>query len=205
MLPQTQCTRCGYPDCRGYAQAIAAGEADINHCPPGGSEGIVRLAALTGQALRCRWTPIAAPKARVALALIDESWLHRLHAVHQGLPGRLHRRRGQAHAHRDRVAVHRLRTVPAGLPGRLHRARGRDAGPQRLGGLVPRSQAEARERYRMGQARRERERLERTDRLEAHRTLPVTEDGPAATSGSEGRRAAIEAARLRARALRDAS
>ncbi|HSB98720.1 MAG TPA: aminotransferase class IV [Burkholderiaceae bacterium] len=26
-LPQTQCTRCGYPDCRGYAEAIAL---DVN-------------------------------------------------------------------------------------------------------------------------------------------------------------------------------
>jgi electron transport complex protein RnfB len=50
-LPQTQCTRCGYPDCRGYAEAIAAGEAAINRCPPGGAEGIARLAALTGAAV----------------------------------------------------------------------------------------------------------------------------------------------------------
>ena len=42
-LPQTQCTRCGYPDCRGYAEAIAGGEAEINRCPPGGAEGIARL------------------------------------------------------------------------------------------------------------------------------------------------------------------
>jgi electron transport complex protein RnfB len=48
-LPQTQCTRCGYPDCRRYAEAIAAGEADINQCPPGGAEGVARLAALTGR------------------------------------------------------------------------------------------------------------------------------------------------------------
>jgi Na+-translocating ferredoxin:NAD+ oxidoreductase subunit B len=47
-LPQTQCTRCGYPDCRGYAQAIADGEAPLNRCPPGGAEGIVRLAAISG-------------------------------------------------------------------------------------------------------------------------------------------------------------
>jgi electron transport complex protein RnfB len=47
-LPQTQCTRCGYADCRGYAEAIAAGSATINRCPPGGAEGIARLAALTG-------------------------------------------------------------------------------------------------------------------------------------------------------------
>ena len=48
-LPQTQCTRCGYADCRAYAQAIADGQADINRCPPGGAEGIARLAAITGR------------------------------------------------------------------------------------------------------------------------------------------------------------
>ena len=40
LLPQTQCTRCGYPDCAGYATAVAGGEAGINQCPPGGEEGI---------------------------------------------------------------------------------------------------------------------------------------------------------------------
>jgi len=40
-LPQTQCTRCGYPDCAAYAQAIAQGEAEINQCPPGGMEGVI--------------------------------------------------------------------------------------------------------------------------------------------------------------------
>ncbi|MBC7393882.1 MAG: RnfABCDGE type electron transport complex subunit B, partial [Variovorax sp.] len=48
-LPQTQCTRCGYPDCNGYAEAIAAGDAAINQCPPGGAEGIGRLSSLTGR------------------------------------------------------------------------------------------------------------------------------------------------------------
>ena len=33
VLPQTQCTRCGYPDCAAYAQAIATGDAGINQCP----------------------------------------------------------------------------------------------------------------------------------------------------------------------------
>lgn len=47
-LPQTQCTRCGEPDCSHYAQAIADGAA-INRCPPGGEAGIVRLAAVTGR------------------------------------------------------------------------------------------------------------------------------------------------------------
>jgi electron transport complex protein RnfB len=45
LLPQTQCTKCGYAGCRPYAEAIASGEADINQCPPGGIEGVARLAA----------------------------------------------------------------------------------------------------------------------------------------------------------------
>ena len=46
LLPQTQCTRCGYQGCRPYAEAIAADEAAINRCPPGGAATIGRLAAL---------------------------------------------------------------------------------------------------------------------------------------------------------------
>jgi H+/Na+-translocating ferredoxin:NAD+ oxidoreductase subunit B len=49
LLPQTQCTKCGYDGCRPYAQAIAAGEAGINQCPPGGDDGVARLAALLGR------------------------------------------------------------------------------------------------------------------------------------------------------------
>jgi len=48
LLPQTQCTKCGYPACRPYAEAIARGEAGINQCPPGGMEGVARLARVTG-------------------------------------------------------------------------------------------------------------------------------------------------------------
>ncbi|MFM0361821.1 electron transport complex subunit RsxB [Paraburkholderia sediminicola] len=49
LLPQTQCTKCGYPACRPYAEAVAHGEANYNQCPPGGAEGIARLAALLGK------------------------------------------------------------------------------------------------------------------------------------------------------------
>ncbi|MEP7298457.1 MAG: electron transport complex subunit RsxB [Burkholderiales bacterium] len=72
-LPQTQCTRCGFPDCRAYADAIAAGEAAINQCPPGGLEGIARLAALTGRPA----LPLNAANGVEAprqLAVIDEDW-----------------------------------------------------------------------------------------------------------------------------------
>nr|WP_263558295.1 electron transport complex subunit RsxB [Paucibacter sp. B2R-40] len=72
-LPQTQCTRCGYADCHAYAVAVAQGEAGINQCPPGGAEGIQRLAAITGRAA----LPLSAEhglEGPLKLALIDEAW-----------------------------------------------------------------------------------------------------------------------------------
>ena len=72
-LPQTQCTRCGYPDCRSYAQAMALGEAGINQCPPGGHEGVQRLAAILGQAV----LPLNAEhgvEGPRQMAIIDEDW-----------------------------------------------------------------------------------------------------------------------------------
>jgi Na+-translocating ferredoxin:NAD+ oxidoreductase subunit B len=48
LLPQTQCTKCGFDGCAPYAAAIAKGQAPINQCPPGGEVGIVKLAALLG-------------------------------------------------------------------------------------------------------------------------------------------------------------
>jgi electron transport complex protein RnfB len=72
-LPQTQCTRCGYPDCRRYAQAIAEGEAAINRCPPGGAEGIARLAQISGQPVLPLDTTCGEEAPR-ALAVIDEAW-----------------------------------------------------------------------------------------------------------------------------------
>ena len=49
LLPQTQCTKCGYPACRPYAEAIADGSANYNQCPPGGQQGIARLAGYLGK------------------------------------------------------------------------------------------------------------------------------------------------------------
>ena len=72
-LPQTQCQRCGYPDCAAYAQAVATGEAAINQCPPGGVEGIERLASLTGRPA----LPLSAThglEGPVTVAVIDEDW-----------------------------------------------------------------------------------------------------------------------------------
>jgi electron transport complex protein RnfB len=71
-LPQTQCRRCGYADCRAYADAIAAGDADINRCPPGGAEGVARLAAVTARAAQPLDAECGA-EGPLRLARIDEA------------------------------------------------------------------------------------------------------------------------------------
>jgi electron transport complex protein RnfB len=72
-LPQTQCTRCGYPDCEAYAEAIAANGVPINQCPPGGTEGIERLAAITGRPF-VPLNPANGLEVPRLLAVIDEAW-----------------------------------------------------------------------------------------------------------------------------------
>jgi len=73
ILPQTQCTRCGFPDCAAYAQAIALDEADINQCPPGGQEGIQRISALTGRP-ETPLNPLNGTESPRSVAWIDETW-----------------------------------------------------------------------------------------------------------------------------------
>lgn len=72
-LPQTQCTRCGYPDCAAYAQAIAAGSAAINQCAPGGAEGVRRLSAITGLPASAL-NPANGHEGPRTVAFIDEAW-----------------------------------------------------------------------------------------------------------------------------------
>ncbi len=72
LLPQTQCTRCGYDGCRPYAQAVADGQADINRCPPGGEDGILALATLLGRA-PLPLDPECGEHQPLALAVIDEA------------------------------------------------------------------------------------------------------------------------------------
>lgn len=72
-LPQTQCTRCGYPDCRAYADAIAFDDAAVNRCPPGGSEGVARLAALAGRPVEPLDLTCGVEGPR-HMAVIDEAW-----------------------------------------------------------------------------------------------------------------------------------
>jgi electron transport complex protein RnfB len=69
LLPQTQCGQCGYPGCKPYAEAIAKGEADINLCPPGGEEGVRKLADLLGREVKA----LNAEEKPKQVAIIDEN------------------------------------------------------------------------------------------------------------------------------------
>ena len=71
LLPQTQCTKCGYDGCRPYAEAIARGEAQIDQCPPGGDAGVARLAALLGRPVG-RLNPEFGEYRAPQVAIIDE-------------------------------------------------------------------------------------------------------------------------------------
>jgi electron transport complex protein RnfB len=72
-LPQTQCTRCGFPDCKAYAQAIAQDKAPINQCPPGGLEGVVVLSKITGRPA-LPLNPDNGTEGPMTVAVIDEAW-----------------------------------------------------------------------------------------------------------------------------------
>jgi len=73
LLPQTQCTQCGYAACRPYAEAIAQGAADINQCPPGGDVGVRALAKLLGVAPKPINSANGTAKQGQTVAVIDES------------------------------------------------------------------------------------------------------------------------------------
>jgi electron transport complex protein RnfB len=73
LLPQTQCRQCGYAGCRPYAEAIAAGKAGINQCPPGGEDCIHALAALLNREY-VALDPAFGVTKPPSVALIDEQW-----------------------------------------------------------------------------------------------------------------------------------
>lgn len=73
VLPHTQCTRCGFPDCAAYAQALVDGVAGINQCPPGGAEGVQRLALLTGKPV-LPLNPENGSEGPRTVVFIDEAW-----------------------------------------------------------------------------------------------------------------------------------
>jgi Na+-translocating ferredoxin:NAD+ oxidoreductase subunit B len=72
LLPQTQCTRCGYAGCAPYAAAIAGGEAQINQCPPGGRATIANLAELLHRT-ELPLNPVHGEETPPQVAWIDEA------------------------------------------------------------------------------------------------------------------------------------
>jgi len=194
LLPQTQCTKCGYPACRPYAEAIASGEAEINQCPPGGDAAIRGLAALLGREVR-PLNPRNGIERPRRVALIDEARCIGCTLCIQACPV-------------DAIvgASKLMHTVVTELCSgcdlcvppcpvdciEMVPAVGADAVWDQ-----PRADA-ARERFELRRARLERERAERTGRLAA-RALKAKMDPDA-----EKKRATIQAAIERARARRNA-
>jgi electron transport complex protein RnfB len=72
LLPQTQCGQCGFKGCRPYAEAIIAGESDINQCPPGGDIGIAKIAAFLNVPTKPLNTQFGEHKPK-SVAIIDET------------------------------------------------------------------------------------------------------------------------------------
>jgi len=192
LLPQTQCTKCGYPACRPYAEAIATGEAEINQCPPGGDAAIRELAALLGREVRSLDPRNGIEQPR-RVALIDEARCIGCTLCIQACPV-------------DAIvgAPKLMHTVVTGL------CSGCDLCvapcPVDCIDMVPASGADAtwgqarahaaRERFERRRSRHERERRERAERLAA-RALKAKEDPDAVK-----KRAIIQAAIERARARR---
>jgi electron transport complex protein RnfB len=73
LLPQTQCGQCGYAGCRPYAEAVAAGEVDIDRCVPGGANTVAALADLLGRDPRPVDGAVEAARPR-QVAVVDEAW-----------------------------------------------------------------------------------------------------------------------------------
>jgi electron transport complex protein RnfB len=194
LLPQTQCTKCGYPSCRSYAEAIAAGEADVNQCPPGGDAGVRKLAALLGRQAK-PLNPRNGVEQPRRVAVIDEARCIGCTLCIQACPV-------------DAIvgAAKLMHTVVTELCTgcdlcippcpvdciQMVPAIGADALWDQ-----PRANA-ARERFELRRARLERERAERTGRL-ARRTLQAGGDPQ-----GQKKRAVIQAAIERARAKRAA-
>jgi len=192
LLPQTQCTKCGYPACRPYAEAVARGEAEINQCPPGGDAGIRKLASLLGREYR-PLNPQNGVEGPHRVALIDEARCIGCTLCIQACPvdaivgaqKLMHTVVMELCSGCDLCVapcpVDCIEMVPATGAGAIWDRARADA---------------ARERFERRNARLERESLERAARLKA-RTLKAKEDPDA-----DKKRAIIQAAIERARARR---
>jgi len=204
-LPQTQCTRCGYPDCAGYAQAIASGEAQVNQCPPGGAEGIARLARITGRPA-LPLDPTRGVEAPRTVAVIDEDWCIGCTLCLDACPtDAILGGNKRMHTVIERYCTGCELCVPVcpvDCIG-LENASGERTGWQAWSDAQA---AEALGRYESRQARQAREQREHDERME-RKAREKFADLPALTHGAEGaelarKQAVIEAALARARAKR---
>jgi electron transport complex protein RnfB len=207
LLPQTQCTRCGYPDCRGYAEAIAWQGVSINRCPPGGAEGVSRLAALTGQPAQPLDASCGQEGPRL-LAVIDEAWCIGCTLCIQACPVDCIVGAPKAmHTVIDAQCTGCELCVPA-CPVDCIELRPVTGQATGWSAWSPEQAEQARTRYRQRALRRERARQENEERLarraaEKLRTLaaaPAAQDDPQLQAR---KRAAVEAALARVRARRD--
>ncbi len=208
LLPQTQCTRCGYADCAAYAQAIARGEAAINRCPPGGSEGVQRLAALTGQPA-LPLDPACGSEGPLAVAVIDEDWCIGCTLCLQACPtDAIVGSNKRMHTVIERHCTGCELCVPV-CP--VDCIRMENVSGQRTGWAAwsPEQAQQARQRYAWHQQRRAREQREHEDRLEAKARAKLADLGAHSLHTDPAvlaqKRAVIEAALARARARRGAS
>jgi len=204
-LPQTQCTRCGYPDCAGYAGAMAAGEAEINRCPPGGAEGIVRLAEITRRP-PVPLDPDVGTEGPRTLAVIDEDWCIGCTLCLDACPtDAILGGNKRMHTVIEPYCTGCELCVPVCPVDciSLENATGERTGWQ---AWTPPQADEALARYAARQARKVREQADHAQRLE-QKALAKLADLPALTHGAEGeelarKKAVIEAALARARAKR---
>lgn len=205
-LPQTQCTRCGFPDCRAYAQAMAEGTADINRCPPGGAEGIVRLAALRGLPIR-PLDPERGHEGPRALAVIDEDWCIGCTLCIQACPvDCIVGAPKQMHTVLDELCTGCELCVPVcpvdciAMVPVTGRRTGWDA-------WSPAQAAQARARYDFRRRRLQRDQLEQEERLAAKAARKLAEleadPGGADPQALARKRAVVQAALDRARKLRE--
>lgn len=120
VLPQTQCGQCGFAGCKPYAQAIAKGEADINRCPPGGQEGVQKLADLLGLEAKPLDAEVGEEKPP-QVAFIVEDWCIGCTKCIKACPVDAIIGSNQKNAHHHCRRMHRLRTLRSPLPCGLHR------------------------------------------------------------------------------------